>query len=452
MAGKLQLMTSGSQDKYFTRNPDYSHFVEAFKKHSNFSTQYDDLDPENEADFGKKIKFKIPQNQGDLLKTLSLKFTLPNLQLLAGSLVYIESVGHAIIDHVDLIIGGTIVQRLHSDYLQIYSEHNVTQTKQKALEQLVGKYSLRTSDKKVGEVVNSKGIILGSRPEGTFGTDSDENFFVDLPFYFYKNPELAIPLCAIKQQEVEVEVTLRKAQDLIITTSGDYQTLAVLPSIKDFKLCAESIFLDKSERTKIEKMKKDYIITQLQQNVFDVGVGINEGTFKLDFRNPVKELYFVVQRHGSNVNTGSYSSSPTIANSNYQGNFVTPFDYDNTALRADNKRILYENLNYLTLKFDGQDIITEETGNVLMLKAVQAAIHHSKTQLIRRFYSYSFALQPEESYPTGQVNMSNVKEQILHLSLTSCPDFTRQIRVYAVNHNILRVGGGIAQSLFTLKY
>ena len=63
MAGKLQLMTSGSQDKYFTRNPDYSHFVEAFKKHSNFSTQYDDLDPENEADFGKKIKFKIPQNQ-----------------------------------------------------------------------------------------------------------------------------------------------------------------------------------------------------------------------------------------------------------------------------------------------------------------------------------------------------------------------------------------------------
>jgi len=294
----------------------------------------------------------------------------------------------------------------------------------------------------VSEVVNSKGIILGgSTRTGTLGTDSDENLFVDLPFYFYKNPELAIPLCAIKQQEVEVEVTLRKAQDVIITTSGDYQKLPVLPSIKDFKLCTESVFLDKSERTKIEKMKKDYIITQLQQNVFDVGVGINEGTFNLDFRNPVKELYFVIQRQGI-----------TRGNGVSHGNFVTPFDYDNTALTVDNKRILYENLNYLTLKFDGQDIITEETGNVLMLKAVQAAIHHSKTQLIRRFYSYSFALQPEEAYPTGQVNMSNVKEQILHLSLTSCPDFARQIRVYAVNHNILRVGEGIAQSLFTLKY
>lgn len=438
MAGRIQMLTSGSQDRYFTRNPDYSHFVEAFKKHANFSTQYDDLDPENEADFGKKIKFKIPQNQGDLLKTLSVKMTLPEIP---GSPVYVESVGHAIIDHIDLIIGGTIVQRLHSDYLQIYSEHNVTQTKQKALEQLIGKYSLRTSDKLVGEVVTGGGIPnRGIIITGTLGASSDENFFVDLPFYFYKHPELAIPLCAINKQEVEVEITLRKPEEIMVDIDGSRVTSPPAIHIKDFKLSTEVVFLDKSERSKMQKMKKDYIITQLQQNVFDVGVGINEGTFNLDFRNPVKELYFVIQRQGTRGNGVSH------------GNFVTPFDYDNTALTADNKRILYENLNYLTLKFDGQDIITEETGNVLMLKAVQAAIHHSKTQLIRRFYSYSFALQPEEAYPTGQVNMSNVKEQILHLSLTSCPDFARQIRVYAVNHNILRVGEGIAQSLFTLKY
>jgi len=438
MAGRIQMLTSGSQDRYFTRNPDYSHFVEAFKKHANFSTQYDDLDPENEADFGKKIKFKIPQNQGDLLKTLSVKMTLPEIP---GSPVYVESVGHAIIDHVDLIIGGTIVQRLYSDYLQIYSEHNVTQTKQKALEQLIGKYSLRTSDKLVGEVVTGGGIPnRGIIITGTLGANSDENFFVDLPFYFYKHPELAIPLCAINKQEVEVEITLRKPEEIMVDIDGSRVTSPPNIHIKDFKLSTEVVFLDKNERSKMQKMKKDYIITQVQQNVFDVGVGIKEGTFKLDFRNPVKELYFVIQRQGTRGDGVSH------------GNFVTPFDYDNTALTADNKRILYENLNYLTLQFDGQDIITQETGTVLFLKAVQAAIHHSKTQLIRRFYSYSFALQPEEAYPTGQVNMSNVKEQILHLSLTSCPDFSRQIRVYAVNHNILRVGEGIAESLFTLKY
>jgi len=438
MAGQLQLMTSGSQDRYFTRNPDYSHFVEAHRKHANFSTQYIDIDSENAVDFGQKIRFKIPQNQGDLLKTLSIKMTLPEIP---GSPVYVESVGHAIIDYIDLIIGGTIVQRLHSDYLQIYSEHNVTQTKQKALEQLIGKYPLRTTDKKVGEVLTGGGLAnRGIIIHGTLGADSDENFFVDLPFYFYNHPELAIPLCAITKQEVEVEVTLRKPEDIMVGIGGDRVTSPPDIHIKNFQLCTEVVFLDTAERKKLQKMKKDYIITQVQQNVFDVGAGVNEGKFNLDLRNPVKEIYFVIQRQG------------TTGDGVTQGNFVTPFDYDNTALTADNKRILYENLNYLTLSLDGEDIITQETGTVLFLKAVQAAIHHSKTQLIRRFYSYSFALQPEESYPTGQVNLSNIKEQVLYVNLTSCPDFARQIRVYALNHNILRVGEGIAKTLFTLKY
>src|SRR6056300_379089 len=438
MAGQLQLMTSGSQDRYFTRNPDYSHFVEAHKKHANFSTQYIDIDSENAVDFGQKIRFKIPQNQGDLLKTLSIKMTLPEIP---GSPVYVESVGHAIIDYIDLIIGGTIVQRLHSDYLQIYSEHNVTQTKQKALEQLIGKYPLRTTDKKVGEVLTGGGLAnRGIIIHGTLGADSDENFFVDLPFYFYNHPELAIPLCAITKQEVEVEVTLRKPEDIMVGIGGDRVTSPPDIHIKNFQLCTEVVFLDTAERKKLQKMKKDYIITQVQQNVFDVGAGVNEGKFNLDLRNPVKEIYFVIQRQG------------TTGDGVTQGNFVTPFDYDNTALTADNKRILYENLNYLTLSLDGEDIITQETGTVLFLKAVQAAIHHSKTQLIRRFYSYSFALQPEESYPTGQVNLSNIKEQVLYLKLTPCPNVARQIRVYAQSHNILRVGEGIAKTLFTLKY
>jgi hypothetical protein len=183
----------------------------------------------------------------------------------------------------------------------------------------------------------------------------------------------------------------------------------------------------------------EYLITQIQEDVFDVEAGVNEGKFKLDFTNPVKELYFVIQRQGT---TGDGVS---------QGNFVTIFDYDNTSNVQDGKFILYENLDHLTLTLDGQDIITRETGNVTFLKAVQGAIHHSKTQLIRRFYSYSFALQPEEWYPTGQVNFSLVKDQNLSLSLTDCPDFSRQVRVYALSYNILRVREGTGQTLFNNK-
>ena len=112
MAGQVQLAASGPQEKYFTLNPDYSYFVESFKKHSNFSTQYVDIEPENQVNFGSKVQFRVPQNNGDLLKTLSVKFTLPPL---TNNMIYIESVGHALIEYVDLIIGGKVIQRITSD-------------------------------------------------------------------------------------------------------------------------------------------------------------------------------------------------------------------------------------------------------------------------------------------------------------------------------------------------
>ena len=431
MAGELQLMSSGPQEKFFTLDPDYSHFFESFKKHTNFSNEYVDLDPENEADFGSTVKFKIPQNQGDLLKTLSLKVTLPHIT--TSGVCYQESAGHALIEHVDLIIGGKVIQRLTSDWLQIYSEHFVTQTKQIALEELIGKFPERTAHRRV-----SNRLIVA---RNALGNTEDISFFVDLPFYFYNHPELAIPLCAINRQEVEVEFKLRTAQEIVIQTNGNKADISQQnpqPKIKDFQLCAEVVHVDCEERIKMQKSRRDYLITQIQQNVFDVGLGLNTGQFKLDFVNPVKELYFVIQRQGS-VGTDEFE-------------FVTPFDYDGILEETGNKYILWENLDHLTLTLDGQEIITRDTGTMTFLKAVQAAIHHSKTQLIRRFYSYSFALQPEEWYPTGQVNFSLVKEQILNLSLNPCTGYSRQVRVYAVNYNILRVGEGTAKTIFDLKY
>lgn len=429
MAGELQLMSSGPQEKFFTLDPDYSHFLESFKKHTNFSNEYVDLDPENEADFGSIVKFKIPQNQGDLLKTLSLKVTLPSIT--TSGVCYQESAGHALIEHVDLIIGGKVIQRLTSDWLQIYSEHFVTQTKQIALEELIGKFPERTAHRRV-----SNRLIVA---RNALGNTQDISFFVDLPFYFYNHPELAIPLCAINRQEVEVEFKLRTAQEIVIQTNGNKADISQETlKIKDFQLCAEIVHVDCEERIKMQKSRRDYLITQIQQNVFDIASGVNTGQFKLDFVNPVKELYFVIQRQGS-VGTDEFE-------------FVTPFDYDGILEETGNKYILWENLDHLTLTLDGQEIITRDTGTMTFLKAVQAAIHHSKTQLIRRFYSYSFALQPEEWYPTGQVNFSLVKEQILNLSLNPCTGYSRQVRVYAVNYNILRVGEGTAKTIFDLKY
>jgi len=58
---------------------------------------------------------------------------------------------------------------------------------------------------------------------------------------------------------------------------------------------------------------------------------------------------------------------------------------------------------------------------------------------------YSFALKPEEYYPTGQVNMSRIFHKLLTVHINPINDSDdNNTRVYAVNYNILRIESGLA--------
>ena len=57
MAGRVQLLASGPQDIVLHRQSRlYSHFLESFKKHSNFSSQHVDIKSDNSGDFGKTTR------------------------------------------------------------------------------------------------------------------------------------------------------------------------------------------------------------------------------------------------------------------------------------------------------------------------------------------------------------------------------------------------------------
>ena len=421
MAGRIQLATTGPQDQFFTSNPEYTHFKENFRKHSNFSTEFVDVGADQAVDFGRTVRFIVPNNAGDLIRTVSLKFTLPGLN--ETNVGYIESVGHALIERVDFLVGGQMVQRVSSDWLEIHGEHYYTQTKQNALFQLTGKYPVRSA----GVRSNSTAVLayLGASTNAV-------DFYVDVPFYFHREPSLAFPLCAVcDQQEVEVEVRLRDLADLVVdVTDGSLPALTGAHSVSSFVMQCEMVFLDPIEKIKFKNTPKDYLITQNQLNTFLVPKGQDVFKCKLSFTNLVKELYFVIQSEGARV-----------------------FDYDNyRQTDPDGKLVQYEHLKHLTLALDGTDVLTAKTGGVVFLKAVQAAIHHAKTQLIRRFYSYSFALEPEKAQPTGQVNFTVIKDQNLELTLNRNTLQNRQLRVYARSYNVLRVVGGNARVIFNIQY
>ena len=435
MAGRVQLQTSGPQDAFFTDDPEYTYFIKNFQKHSNFAPFFVDLDVEGDVEFGNTIKCTIPQNQGDLLKTVSMKVELNtiNQSLTSGydGFGYVESIGHAMIEHAELLIGGQVVQRIPSDFLAIYSDNYVTQTKQHNLDKLIGKPPLELSGTPV-----SNNDILGYLGFAT----SNQKYFVDIPFYFYNNAELAVPLCAISGQEIEIVIKLRDVKDCIYgkhTGDGEsyYTGLSPTGLIKSLKITTEMASLDEEEKQLLLSKKIDYIITQVQESKAIIPANTTSVfKHKLEFKNPVKELFFVIQRIRKVVN----------------GFFVSSFNYDSPNQIVNNIYTNYENLDNLELILDDSTVLNKQTGNVINLRAVQSGIHHSRTQLFRRYYSYSFALEPERWYPTGQLNFSLIKEQILKLTLHPDAVADRELRVLGLSYNILRVENGIAKTLFNL--
>jgi hypothetical protein len=57
----------------------------------------------------------------------------------------------------------------------------------------------------------------------------------------------------------------------------------------------------------------------------------------------------------------------------------------------------------------------------------------------RKFYMYSFSLDPENPLPCGQVNMSRIRIKFYNRQLNPSAQ-SRFIRVYAVSYNFLKTG------------
>ena len=95
------------------------------------------------------------------------------------------------------------------------------------------------------------------------------------------------------------------------------------------------------------------------------------------------------------------------------------------------------------LQLNGQDRFTEREGRYF--SRVQPFQHHSRTPA-QGINVYSFALKPEEHQPSGTCNFSRIDKATLQLTVsvnTVRSGRTAQVRVYAVNYNVLRVMSGM---------
>lgn len=141
MAGAIyQLKVRGPQDLFLTGKPVYSFIKQVYKRHVNFATQLIEIQSKNTVDFGKTIEFNIPR-KADYLHKVSFTFTLPALSTTSGSYAgWTNSIGHAIIDYIEVSIGDQVITHHTGLYLEILNELTHTNVYNNSNATLLGKY------------------------------------------------------------------------------------------------------------------------------------------------------------------------------------------------------------------------------------------------------------------------------------------------------------------------
>jgi hypothetical protein len=439
MAGRAQLAVTGIQDQWLTGEPKFSYFVTVYKRHTRFSTEAVEMPFTGETSFGRSVECHIPTNIGDLIRGVTLKVKLGNLsphKTVNGTYVrnyYNIPLGKSIIKYADLVIGGQVIERLTGDYIYMYDQ-------------------LHSNRDDVKQTL----YYLNGHNETLTVSDSYNTFYVNLPFYFHRNPSLAVPVCALTKQQVEVRVTFRDIDDDVsfkytIPSNGQViREKTTEGSIKSASLITDFYFITEDEKNFLLTRPMEYVITQLQKSTIQFKPGELKKSVLLKFTNPVKELMFLAKEEtGSNFNTEdrllNTSSSDQTFSSVLKG--FTIGSSTNTK-RSDHRAI--KNIDF---QCNGATVF-DHSGQYL---AYQQALryHTGCPDPAYEFYTYSFALNPEVYYPTGQLNMSRIIHKKLDIELDTVPtatsgatvaDKTRNINVgvYAINYNILRVEGGLA--------
>ena len=435
--GLLQLVAYGAQDAYLSGNPQITFWRGMYKRHTNFAMEPFRVNLTGQATWGTKHS-AILTRYADLVSCgyieLELKAESAGVNLLYSGKD--RRAGFNLIDYVELDIGGQIIDRQYGEFMYLWSTIAMPYEQTDKLDYLTS-----------AQLADNGTCGASGRPFRTNLT------YIPLLFWFCKNPASALPLIALQYHEVKINILWNKAKQIF--SAPPSTALSAGPA--QANLLLDYIYLDVDERRRMAQDSHEYLIEQLQFNE-DKGITSAQNRIDLTFNHPVKELIWVTQyswRRNCNITPPSSYS-------------VSPLSYDD----------LIYNCN---LQINGQDRMESLPGTYF--SAVQRYQHHSGgasddgagtgggawnwpgyTTLpgTGGIYMYSFAIRPEEHQPSGTCNFSRIDTATLVFSVDGAkpignnvpvdtPDNAgdADIRVYAINYNILRVMSGMGGLSFS---
>lgn len=395
----LQLKLKGSQDKYLTDNPEISFFKKEYKRHVNFAIEQVKVYFMEQVDFGKKISVTLPK-RADLLSNMSLFIKFPKIEKTSGNYSgWTNSVGHAIIETIELEIGNRLIDKHYGVFLELWDE-------------------LTSNDKNeniaTGKVSNN--VIL--RTNALY-----ENLYVvPMKFWFCNSLSTALPLLKLFYQEVKLKIKLRPFSECIVY---DGETPPKKVSILDSYLIVNYIYLDDSYRMMYKQEERiELLITQLQyKEVQGSDTNTQGGVFKTDlpFNHPVKEIIW-------------YFTEEESINNNDWFNFSQRFVIDR----------VFPLMKSAEFLIDGRQ--REDLKDELVYRIGNSDRFHTNT-IDKHFYCMPFCDDPENWEPTGSLNFSKIDSAVLQGEMNQ-PISENRMYIFAINYNWLIIENGQCGLMF----
>jgi hypothetical protein len=513
-ATSLTLVTSGLQDSRLIPslgNPDINQFCKVLRKTTRYASQWNRVEFDGNPCFGQRVSMTLPI-LGELITGFSLVVTMPdiytiqskvqayattnNRTFLGPSYGWTNGLGHALIELIELEIGGIIVDRYDSNLLEILDELYET------IESSVTKNAL------IGRTANG---FNSTSLQGT--STSPVTVRVPIPFWWSRPGQynMALPIQALKEDKVRIHVTFRPINQLFYTEARvDSRTVGFRPGIdivggmwdiqgtrwwwanptstsrvysmntsmpetgvsgeiipgftgatvlqlQDAYALVEYISLEEAESIAMRTAELTYRIPQH----FLVPTVNTNGTqlirINLPYSNPVKEILWVAQRPEI-VNYNAWFlytrdlQSSSIVNPTlipwWPNAMPIPSQTTNWQSIPAFQWSFSEPIKGATLMYNNIERIVQDTGSTF--RSLIPALKYVKSALYDRYiYAYSFTqkVEPNLYEVQGFANWDKIPRKELYLTLNNCPNLN--IYIYITTYNIFKVYGGRGVMLFT---
>ena len=424
--GLMQLVAYGAQDIYLTGQPQITFFKSVYRRHTNFAVESILQTINGSVASSSRVSVTISRN-GDLLKNLWCVFA-PNLLVTATTGAVASDLGHAILQQLEIEIGGQLIDRQYGLWLSVWRD----------LTEMNPTGSQGEMDTAGGEPpLNQQALVPSTRYQRmaythqsilatTSTTNAPTEAYIPMRFWFCRNPGLAIPLIALQYHEVKFNITFAPSSSYVFSGSSNIAAC-------NFTVYADYVYLDTTERRQFAQNAHEYLIDQLQfQQEASSGTS-QTNTIRLNFNHPVKELIWCGQPLATLASQGSSEDvlgpatpAPIVSAT---GGIVTSGAIPAATSQLTSKIIL-----------NGTDRFTAR--NIKYFTRNQVWDCHTgfgATGVSDAIALYSFALRPEEHQPSGTCNFSRIDTAQLYFA----GDYINALTIFAVNYNVLRIMSGM---------